>query len=335
MKKNSKVFVAIALLIVATVGVIIFEACNKKNEITDNIGNANVVSISHEDDMEGYLLDLRKRMKSATKDGESLLLSDVEWNLTALENFGFCDGSRRSNNMVIDTFYTKLRVNEGYVSLYDLNLVYENNKTQIWNKYNSLIENDKNIYFIKCLVDSVAFNDCVKVTTITSMRNGGSFSRTITFGPTDYWYDFNLKGKCGLYEGLCEGRDATTEMNTKVLNNIPQYGCDEGRVYFTDNEDTEIISLYHTGCLDAPYEDYCLYINEYNYNRCLSPSDLNWYLNKILEYIADYENYYDKNIIDFNMYAGSILGFKDYVPDIWILDMYFATINCTHQPFDD
>lgn len=234
MRKNFKIVATVATLLIAAAGVITFEACNKKNEVVNNIENKNIVTISHTNDMDGYLLDLRKRMKTATKDGEIMSLSDAEWALTALENFGLCDGSKRSTDMIVDTIYTKVITNEGNISLYELNLVYENSKRQIIEKFNSLDGNDKNIYLIKSTIDNSSKNGNAEIRTIISMSNGGSMPKTMRFGPTDYWYDFNEKGKCGDYTGQYEGRDATLEMNSKVLANIPQYGFDNGRVYFTN-----------------------------------------------------------------------------------------------------
>ena len=234
MRKNFKFVATVATLLIAAAGVITFEACNKKNEVVKNIADINTVSISPDSDMDAYLLDLRKRMNLATKNSEMMSLSDAEWNLTALENFGFCDGSKRSMEMIVDTFYTSIMVVDGNVSLYDLNLVYEINKQQIMNRFNSLDGDDKNIYCIKCDIDESTKNDSVEIRTIISIRNGGSMSNPLRFGPTDYWYDFNEKGKCGDYTGQYEGRDATLEMNSKVLANIPQYGFDNGRVYFTN-----------------------------------------------------------------------------------------------------
>lgn len=92
MVKKSRIVAAVAILLIAAAGVITFEACNKKNEVVNNTKNKNIVTISNNDDMDGYLLDLRKRMKSAIKDGEAMSLSDAEWALTALENFGLCEG---------------------------------------------------------------------------------------------------------------------------------------------------------------------------------------------------------------------------------------------------
>ena len=340
MVKKSRIVAVVATLLIAAAGVITFEACNKKNEVVNNIKNKNIVTISNNDDMDGYLLDLRKRMKSATKDGEAMSLSDAEWALTALENFGLCDGSKRSTDMIVDTVFTKIMINDGNISLYELNLAYENSKRQIINKFNSLDGNDKNIYFIKSTIDDSSKNGTAEIRTIISMRNGGSMPNPMRFGPTDYWYDFNEKGKCGPYEGQCVGRDAVIEMKSKVLMNLPQYECEYGRVYFTNIDEHEITSLeYVNRCPDSPYEECCLYLNSYpdwyNYNRCLSPSDLNWYLDFILGEIDNYESYYNKYIVYFDLRAGEILGIKQSVPNLWIMEFDLGNIHCTHQPMDD
>ena len=83
------------------------------------------------------------------------------------------------------------------------------------------------------------------------------------------------------------------------------------------------------------YENCCLYLNTYNYNRCLSPTELNWYLDNILGYIDIYESYYNKYIVDFELRPGEILGVKVVVPDVWIMDIYLGDINYTNLPMDD
>lgn len=60
MRTNKKLFAAVAALLVAAADVVTFEACNKKNEVVNNTDNKNIVTISTNDDMDGYLLDLRK-----------------------------------------------------------------------------------------------------------------------------------------------------------------------------------------------------------------------------------------------------------------------------------
>lgn len=335
MVKKSKIVATVATLLITLAGVIIFEACNKKNEVVNNTENTKIVTISPNNDMDGYLLDLRKRMKTATKDGETMPLADAEWALTALENFGFCDGSKRSIEMIVDTIYTEVLINDENISLYELNLAYENNKQQIIEKLNSLEGNDKNIYLIRSNIDDSSENGTAEIRTILSIRNGGSMPNLMRFGSTDYWYDFNERGKCGDYSGQCEGMDATIEMNSMVLANLPQYGCENGRVYFTNIASYEESSLDYPNCPDSPYEDCCLYLNSYHYNRCLSPSDLNWYLDNILYFLHDHESYYNKYIVEFELRSGYILGFKTSVPDLWIMDIYLGDINCTHQPMDD
>ena len=335
MVKKTKIVAIVATLLIAAAGVITFEACNKKNDVVNNTENSNIVTIAQTNDMDGYLLDLRKRMKTATKDGETMSLSDAEWALTALENFGLCDGSKRSTDMIVDTVFTKVMINDGNISLYELNLAYENSKRQIIDKFNSIEGNDKNVYLIKSTIDDSSKNGTAEIRTILSIRNGGSIPDPMRFGPTDYWYDFNEKGKCGDYTGQCVGRDATIEMNSKVLTNLPQYACPNGRVYFTDIKHYDDTSLNYQNCPDSPYEDCCLYLNTYNYNRCLSPSDLNWFLDNILGYIDDHESYYNKYIINFEIRPGEIMGVKTSVPDLWNIVYYLGNINCTHQPMDD
>lgn len=341
-KQRQLIATLTALTIV--VSMVSFMACNKKNEIANNTKNADIVSITSDNDLESYLLDLRKRMKSAVRNGESMSLNDAEWNLTALENFGLCDGSKRSCEMIIDTFYTKVKTVEGNISLYDLNLAYEINKKHIVERFNSLAEDDKNIYCIKCSIEDLSKNDSVEIKTITHMRNGGGEPNDRRFGSTDYWYDFNLRGKCGAYEGQCIGRDATTELKTKIELNIPPQACN-GRIYYTNIQDYCVNyqdANYINGgeCSDSPYPPDCLYTNWTYYNRCLSPDELNWYLDMILDIVNIAESTYHKNAIEFDVFPGGWIGTHSYPPnyetdyEFWNVCIVLADVNCTQLPCD-
>lgn len=346
MVKKSKIVAIVATLVIAAAGVITFEACNKKNDVVNNTENSNIVTIAQTNDMDGYLIDLRKRMKTATKYGETMSLSDAEWALTALENFGLCDGSKRSTDMIVDTVFTKVMINDGNISLYELNLAYENNRQQIINKFNFLNGNDKNIYLIKSTIDDSSKNGTAEIRTIISMRNGGSMPDPMRFGSTDYWYDFDLRGKCGPYEGQCVGRDATTEMISKVSTNIGEYACpNNGRIYYTNVNEVllsynDIPYLFGEECEDSPYPPECLYANWTYFLRCLSPDELNWYLDKILEYIHYFEEQYNQPIVSFDIDETCWVGIHEYPAnyttetEFWLLYLTCANVNCTQQPYD-
>ncbi len=330
MRKNFKSVAIVATLLIAAAGVVLFEACNKKNEAVNNMYNHNIVSNSTNTDMDNYLIDLRERMKSATKDGENISIAEAEWNLTALENFSFCNASMRSLNMIVDTFYTKIKVDNNSISLYDLNIAYENNKKQIVDRFNSLNGDDKNIYFIQCFIDNGFKNDSVNVKTVTQMRDGGLMPDQTRFGTTDYWYDFDGQGKCDIYAGQCIGSDATIQMNSKVITNMPIYLCPNGRVYFTDIEYHQLCSLDYY-CNDSPYPPFSLYVNIEPYYNCLTPNELNWYLDKMFEIIHNEEDNLNKYMVSFHMFQAGYTGPIRKNAEFWLMDICFGTMHCTND----
>lgn len=337
MKKN-RIFAIVALLAVIVSSVVVFQACRKKIVEKNYRNNENVISASSTSDIEEYLLNLRKRMKTAAKDGETISLSDAEWCLSALENFGFCDGSKRSDEMIVDTFYTTINVINNNVTLYDLNLVYENNKKDILNKFNSLSSDDKNIYLINCHIDTLAKEGTTRVTTVTSMRNGGStIGNPMRFGPTDYWYDFDLRGKCGPYEGQCVGRDATTEMRLKVMANIGSYACIHGRIFYSNISEAYAgpyeFSQILGDCDDSPYPPDCIYTNYESSYRCVTPEELNWYLDRIL-FFLDVFNEDGSSLINVDVERGYWVGDALSGNSFMFLDLTYADVNCTQTPMD-
>lgn len=311
--------------------IVVFHSCKKSEE---RCGDNQNLKTSPEN-VDEYLIEFKKRMKSSRKDLEYISLSDAEWNLTALQNFELCDASYYSSEMIADTLYFEIETKNDSISLFELNNVFEYNVHNIVDKYNKMDGESKSIYYINTKIDNNSRDGIAKVTTVSMMYNNKMInSYPNRFGPTDYWYDFDGKGKCSDYIWQCEGRDATTEINSKLQSYIPSYECN-GRIYFTNIVELSIntITDYYE-CEDSPYPPYCLYVGDSHYNNCLSPEELNWYLDKVLEILEDYENIYQKHLVSAEIIAGEGVGFdKDVTNDryirYWHLSAWLADINCT------
>ena len=326
MKKN-----IINIIGIITIILITFYACKKDIDKINN--NDNQTEITNLDD---YLIEFKEKIKSSERSNDYISIEDAEWHLTALQNFELCDASNFCPNIIIDTFYTNLRVKNDSVSLFELNDVYESNISKIVDKYRELDGDFKNIYYINSKIESNYRSDFAKVTTITNMINDNSniITSPNVFDSTDYWYDFEGKGKCGEYAGECIGQDATTQMNMKLQYYIPTYNCVNGRVYFTDISSHLYVGARNPYCEDSPTPPYCLHVGTSQYEMCMSPDDLNWYLNKSLEIIDEIEElYYGSSLFYIELLEDACLGSDDGNRDryqkTWTLDLTFGKINCT------
>jgi hypothetical protein len=111
----------------------------------------------------------------------------------------------------------------------------------------------------------------------------GGISYLTTFGPTDYWKSIG-GGKCGSYSGYYD-RSAVTEIPRKANYVVPY----PANGYITDVEAEEF-----NPAIFPEYQEYCFYQSGDNniipYEQaCLSPSELNYWLNKIKQLAIDYK----------------------------------------------
>lgn len=92
------------------------------------------------------------------------------------------------------------------------------------------------------------------------------------FGPTDYWEPGGFTGKCGDYAGQCIGRDATTELTSKINSVLSTPG------YYTSivNEYAEPFMFESN---DNPYGNFMMWTSTIP-NYCISPEELNYYYSK-------------------------------------------------------
>ena len=215
MLNKSKIVAAVAALLIAAAGVITFEACNKKNEVVNNIPELNVAELS---DMDKEMILFGEKMKSATKGGETMQLEEAIRNLSNYENFKMCDASNYSADMERFTIESEIPVIDGNVYLSDINALYESNKKQIKDKLASIESDNKTVYCIYSRIEENS-KDGDGARVVTDAWFYGDLGTIIPndFNNTDSWYDFEGLGRCDT--NLFVGYDATIIMNN-VINDI-------------------------------------------------------------------------------------------------------------------
>jgi len=214
------------------------------------------------------------------KSGATMDADSAEWYLEGLLNF-----EQANNNHLfgqVDFYHDTLllSVNNGQVSLSDLNALY----TAINNWAGLLQQSSGNPNFAFDVVDLSLEPNGLKSgaeNMLATLSGGilGTGLNYVPFGPEDYWYwGFGL-GKCDNFSGYL-GQDATTQLQYKFRNPIavlaPGYFVS---VQFTtsywyefpddNNPYGNYMQFYASGNSPSPAEE-----------PCLSPDELNYYLGK-------------------------------------------------------
>lgn len=343
-----KVFIIVAILL-ATATTITIVSCkkDKENEKSNNTENS---FMHHElSDMDKAMIAFGEKIKTAAekKDAVTMPLSDGLNTLSNYQNFTLCNASINSYEMIKDTISAKLNVTDGAVQLSDLYGIYESTRTEILAKFNSLTGSPKTIYLIKTSIADNSqnavlnnFTGVLDVNVISYMVNSvNDTDLQDSFGSTDFWDDFEYGGKCDIYDGQCVGRDCVTELNSMLHfrmpdpTNIPGYS-----VYLTN---IEFYKAYATAYPDSssPNGYYAWpWRSFWSDLQCVSPSEMNYYLNAIEDDIDDLKSEYYYSLVQFylgeqqnnnyNHNKDSNYHWESY------LDYVIAEINTTPLPND-
>ena len=324
MKKHTKLVAAVATLIIAAAGVITFEACNKKNEVVNNIPELNVAELT---DMDKEMILFGEKMKAAQKGGETMQLEEAVRNLSNYENFKMCDASRYSVDMERLTIESVVPVTNGNVYLSDINAIYESNRKQIKDKLDSLEGDDKTVYCVYSRIDGNSKDgEDVRVVTDAWLYRPLDLVMPEDFNNTDSWYDFERLGRCDT--NLFVGYDATMIMNNVVNNHFLPLATRPGyRIVLYDYQYDETISIYWEDDFN-PYGIYGLYWRENPLiPNCLSPEELAYYKNNIINRLHTDEATYNKKVV--YVYVG-----EEYFPYCY-LGYHLAKISYTYVGLDE
>jgi len=252
-----------------------FTSCQKdKAEIKDESTNSEVAKITRK------LQIFKQNLQS--KSGETMPADSAEWYLEGLLNYEQANNSHVFGD--VDFYYDTLAVNvaNGQISLDELNYLY----TVIDNRAEAIRQATGNENYTFDIVDLKLETTGLKSGTqdlIVSLSGGiiGSGLNYVPFGPSDYWYWGYGMGKCDEYTGQYLGRDATTELQRKFRNPIAVPGAG----YFISVE--SILEFPGAPEFDdpynAPYGGTMIYSQgglHDEFDQCLSPEDLNYYLGK-------------------------------------------------------
>lgn len=329
-----KSILAVTLVVVTIISVLVI-SCRKDNE--ENRHEKRPIETDFElSEMDKTMIDFGEKLKTSSKGSEAMPFANAINTLTNYQNFSLCDASFFSTDMQRDTFEVAVNVIDGNILLSELNRVYQSSKNVILAKKEELSGNQTTIYSVRMIpqvqrdINMDSYTGTINVSVVSKMSDAkGSPLNPSLFDTTEYWYDFEYLGKCGSYVGLCVGRDCVTELNSKFASNMPVYTCAPGyRVYFTHFADYYLTS---TGLPDSnsPNQHYALpWRSEDDPAVCVSPSDMNYYLNVLEGIRTSYETTnYPTQITDYTLTESSYVKTGQ---ENWKVNFYFemAFVNC-------
>jgi len=226
-----------------------------------------------------------------TKSGETMVADSAEWYLEGLLNLEQANNTHEFGD--VDFFHNTftLTVTNGQISLNELNGLY----TTIDAWVETLKQQSGNEDYTFDVVD-LAFQETGlksgEKNLVVSLSGGllGTIPNYYPFGTSDYWYWGYELGKCGGFSGYI-GKDASTELQRKFRNPIAV----PGPGYFTSIETISVtpgVDNIFDDPENAPYDGYMIYSQSGSsgeFDQCLSPSDLNYYLSKF-DFIRNTKN---------------------------------------------
>ena len=253
----------------------LFTSCEKKTELLEN----------KTDVTEQKILSFKDKINSTNKSNETLSIDSAVWYIEAALNYTHCN-SEAVEIVAIDSIFVPININnENKIRFDNISLAYNQLNT---NLLNILGENNMSLADIE-FVENLNKNG-EKQLKLTVVETRG-IPNYWTFGEDDYWH---------LWRGRCDGSsDAYTcdEIDRRANYSIPILS---GNSYVTD-----VQTNYYCGDEYTP-EFFCW---DSNHERCLSPSEMRYYLMKLKEF-ANLESIKptNKSIIHYDLVNDGIVG---------------------------
>ena len=272
--------------LIITVMLIAFQAC-KKDEMT-NPNRATVSNYSKTEtarfnpnkieNMDEYLTGFMKNLKTTTRNAETMSVEDAQWHISACLNFQFCNANVNRTIVEYDTVYTSIMVNDGYVSMNEINNSLQAISENVREVYNNSTLENKNILFIQPVVLDEVTRSGATVRTIVATSN--------RLEVMNYYFDNDSIPLSFFTEDEYDWRVAASILDSCINVIKPERTTNpEERLYFVEVLDTTLC-----------YEDYThlgypnrLYVcGNYYLNATISREDMAYYLDSYLGLIEEF-----------------------------------------------
>ena len=307
MKNN---IISAALLALA---VVLLASCSKDNDTRSSIPPADLKVYNQ-------VKQFREQLKSGLKNGPVMGTDSAQWYIETTLNLTYGSAAFPFEGMNLDTFYVQMPVNAGSVSFADVQQAYETLLGNITAQYYALTAENKQFVFCHLRpVENNLKNDSETWEMVSGVGEGPI--NLFNFGVNDHWIWWNQNPN---QSGICDGpaypggygSDAAEEIQKKVHL---RKGVPQGNYYFSDFTFVEVYPweydfVNHND--PTPGDNIMDYHLFYTYNDpslpnayhfCLSPVEMNFYLNGMERII--YSTYpYGRKPADKNFVSVDVQG---------------------------
>lgn len=299
----------LTITVIFAIGLLIFNGCSTENNQSDekqeNVYQPTAVDIQ----IENKILDFESRVDFARENpnlksgGDDLTLDEAIWNIEALANYNYSDASMNFENYVSETTEIEVPLSNGNVLLSNASIAYDQAIIILSEHFSQISGAEKQLVLADITLKEISGD--VAIFTVTSSIGKGIWNPFADFGENDYWYAWDLQGKCdGSGQGV--GTDAAEEIEKKIDWRI---ALPMGHRYFTDISVLEFdllgydhVYLDDVQCNDCsiinPNDDilednmydyiiFSSYSGYPNHHECLIPNEMNFYLNGMEHLIYD------------------------------------------------
>jgi hypothetical protein len=281
--------------------ILIVLSCKKNQSDSDSINSQSTLVSEADQSVECQILSFKSALEKPLKSGSGYMIDTAVWYIEALTNYTYAtiDNDHKGNSL--DSVFINVSLSNGKVSLTEAASVYNKIIDSLTVQYENLPS--QNLHLI-----------CADVFSRDSTAGHVTFGvfSTFGYGPTislgefheyvDYWTfgwgQYNNGGYCdGENQGYDTDSDAAMQIEHRIRHMIPVYtprryptdvkhffiNCngdvrdlDEGIMYYCDftNGDDQTPE-------DNYYDQYMFYNNSswQNFHFCLTPTEMNFYLN--------------------------------------------------------
>ncbi len=280
---------------------IAFSSCKKDD-------NEAPVANTTKDPIAEKLLDFKQTIQSQNKEAVLFTMEDAEWHLEGLLNYEEANNEHNWHGLGFENRTYEVPVSNGQISSSDLNLAYESFLAEI----NSLLAEDENLHgnLVNIEIEENQMKDGTATVGMTySFGSSINIYNYIQFGPTEYWSSEFNGGECGS-NPINSPYGAPEWLEYKF--NRPLSTGQPG--YFTGPETVHIMGdMSPISTQNPAYPDREHIIYHYlGHPVCLSPEELNFYLNKF-DYIKQLYAPTSKNFISVHIMPETLSSTVGYV----------------------
>lgn len=267
-------------IIVLAIGITAFHSCKKDEELTNNNETKALTSTFNPNEIENmdeYLMGFMKELKNATRDSEPMTIEDAEWHLSACLNFMHCNTNVARTQIEYDTILSTINVNNGYISLNDINASLQEISDKVKEIYNASDLENKNLMYIYPVIEDGATRSSATIRTIVGTSGWGDEYYYFIGGISHpEWWE--------LYEIFTESyyhweTEAPDTLEYHINRYIPDASSSSERIYFTSIE-----------VINFSYEDYpgrIFYCDNCTFNHIFYPDEMMFYLDSFLGIIEE------------------------------------------------